>query len=126
MPRPRLSDRQWAAVSAHLPPRPPRPKGGRPPADDRACLEGIPWVLRTGARWRDVPPGYGVSGVTCWRRLAGWQAAGCFAAMWAAFLGELTARGRLKWAELAVDGTYVPAKKGARASASAAGGSAAG
>ena len=127
--RPRLSDRQWAAIAPHLPARPPRPRGGRPPCDDRACLEGVLWVLRTGGRWKDVPAGPHTglpSGVTCWRRLRDWQAAGSFAAMWAAFLAELTARGRLKWAELAVDGTYVPAKKGARRSAGAAAGPAPG
>ena len=89
-------------------------------------MEGVLWVLRTGARWRDVPQDLGVSGVTCWRRLAEWQAAGCFAAMWAGFLAELTSRGRAGRGELSVDGTYVPAKKGARRSAGAAAGPARG
>ena len=123
--RPRLTDAQWAAVAPHLPAAKPRGGRGRPPCDDRACLEGILWVLRTGGRWRDVPDGL-PSGVTCWRRLRDWQAEGRFAGMWAAFLAALTARGRLAWAELAVDGTQVPAKKGARRSAAAAGSSAAG
>ena len=124
--RPRLTDAQWAAVAPYLPAAKPRGGRGRPPCDDRACLEGVLWVLRTGSRWRDVPAGPHTglpSGVTCWRRLRDWQAAGRFAAMWAAFLAELTARGRLGWVELAVDGTQVPAKKGARRSAAAGGSS---
>ena len=47
-----LSDRQWEKIQALLPP----PRGfGRPRAEDRAVLEGILWVLRSGARWRDLP-----------------------------------------------------------------------
>jgi transposase len=45
-----LTDEQWQRIAPRLPKHPPRPKGGRPPADDRACLEGILWLLRTGAR----------------------------------------------------------------------------
>jgi transposase len=50
---------------------------GRLPLDDRACLNGILFVLLTGIRWTDLPQqlGYG-SGMTCWRRLRDWQAAG--------------------------------------------------
>ena len=45
-----LTDKQWERIEPHLPPRPRSGKGGRPPADDRDCLEGILWVLRSGAR----------------------------------------------------------------------------
>jgi len=38
----------WALVTPLLPERPPRPKGGRPPLDDRKVLEGIAFVLHTG------------------------------------------------------------------------------
>ena len=31
------------------------PRGGRPRADDRKVLEGILWILRSGARWQDLP-----------------------------------------------------------------------
>ena len=53
-----LTDEQWARISKHLPKHPAEPKGGRPRADDRAVMEGILWVLRSGARWRDMPDRY--------------------------------------------------------------------
>ena len=123
MSKPELSDAQWAAVLPHLPPAPPRGGRGRPRVDDRLCLEGVLWVLRTGAPWRDLPNRL-PSGSTCRRRLAAWHEGGHLGAMWAAFLARLTARGRVKWAELAVDGTFVPQKKGARRPAGAAAGGA--
>ena len=70
----RLTDAQWALVEPHLPKRKPSAKGGRPPADDRACFEGVLWILRTGARWKDLPKEY-PSPATCWRRLAQWERA---------------------------------------------------
>ena len=118
---PQISDAAWAAVAPHLPPPKPPHANGRPRRDDRDCLEGILFVLRTGCRWRDLPP-HLPSGSTCRRRLAEWHAAGRLAAMWSAFLAALAARGRVKWAELTVDGTFVPAKRGARRSAAGAGG----
>ena len=49
----------------------------RPRIEDRAALEGILFVLRTGCRWRDLPPQLGCgSGHTAWRRLRQWQKAG--------------------------------------------------
>jgi len=52
MIRHRLSDDQWACVEEHFP----EPAGtGRPPNDPRQMLDGILWILRTGAPWRDLP-----------------------------------------------------------------------
>ncbi len=51
---------------------PPGGKQGRPRSDDRLVLEGILWVLRSGARWRDLPERY-PSDSTCWRRLRDWE-----------------------------------------------------
>ncbi len=78
MAKPLASDALWAAVEPLLPPR---PKGGRPRASDRAALAGIIFVLRTGIPWEYVPREMGVCGMTCWRRLRGWQAAGVWAAL---------------------------------------------
>ena len=72
-----LTDEQWERVKPHLPPERRSRKGGRPRADDRACLEGVLWVLRSGARWKDLPKDQGFpSPPTCWRRLGRWERAG--------------------------------------------------
>ena len=50
-----LSDEAWEALSPHLP----RGRPGKPRVDDRTVISGILHVLKTGCRWRDVPPAYG-------------------------------------------------------------------
>ena len=50
-----LSDEAWKALSPHLP----RGKPGKPRVVDRTVISGILHVLKTGCRWRDVPPVYG-------------------------------------------------------------------
>ena len=111
-----LTDRQWGKIRPHLPKRTPSRKGGRPPADDRECLEGILWVLRSGARWKDLPEDF-PSPSTCWRRLRDWEEAGVWLKIWRIFLSELDNRGRLGWEETFADGSFAPAKKGVNASA---------
>ena len=111
MPKPFLSDEQWEKIEPLLP-QPSR--RGRPWAENRRVLEGILWVLKTGARWRDLPPEY-PSSSTCWRRLQLWEAHGVWLNVWRQFLAELDARGALDWSESFVDGSFAPAKKGARA-----------
>ena len=110
-----LTDKQWEKIKPHIPPRPARRKGGRPPRGDRECLEGILWVLKTGARWQDLPDVY-PNPSTCWRRLKLWHETGVLRNMWRAFLSELDAAGILDWEETFVDATFIPAKKGARQS----------
>lgn len=103
-----LSDVQWKVIEPLLPP----PKRmGRPRADDRKTVEGILWVLRTGARWQDVPREYG-SPTTCWRRLKEWEEAGVWESIWRAILASLEAQQKLDWAQAFLDGSFVPAKKG--------------
>jgi transposase len=55
MTEPLVSDALWALIAPLLPERPPRPKGGRPPLDDRKALEGVVFVLRTGIPGRACP-----------------------------------------------------------------------
>ena len=113
-----LTDDRWERIKPLLPPQPRSRKGGRPRADDRACLEGVLWVLRSGARWKDLPRDRGFpSPATCWRRLARWERGGVWLRLWQAFLDELDERGRLDWSECFADATFAPAKKGASASA---------
>jgi len=114
--KPLLTDAQWTHIAPLLPKPRRKPLGGRPRVDDRACFEGILWILRTGARWRDLPPTY-PSGVTCWRRLGEWERADVWLRLWRGFLKTLNTRKQLDWSEAFLDGTFAPAKKGALASA---------
>ena len=109
-----LDERLWRRAEPLLPKAPPRPKGGRPRASDRACLEGVLCSLRTGCPWEYLPRELGVSGMTCWRRLRDWQAAGVWAALHLALLDALGREGMLDWSRASVDSSSVPAKRGAR------------
>ncbi len=108
-----LTDAQWEKIGPLLPKRPKRPRGGRPPANDRKVLEGILWILRSGARWQDLPDEF-PSPATCWRRLRDWEEQEVWLTIWRAFLAELNQREQLDWSESFLDGSFAPAKKGAR------------
>ncbi len=106
-----LNHSQWENIQPLLP----RRAGfGRPRADDRLVLEGILWVLRSGARWRDLPERY-PSASTCWRRLRDWEEEDIWLNIWRLFLSELDAQGKLNWDEVFMDGSFAPAKKGGSA-----------
>jgi transposase len=109
-----LSDKQWAKLEPLLPKH---SSAGRPWKDNRAVLEGILWILKTGARWRDLPSDFGVSPATCWRRLHLWEEHDVWLKVWRRFLAELDEHGQLDWSESFIDGSFAPAKKGAPASA---------
>jgi transposase len=68
-----LTDAQWERLAALLPSQ--RPRTGRPAKDHRSVLNGILWVLRTGAPWRDLPQRYG-SWQMVYRRFRRWRDAG--------------------------------------------------
>jgi transposase len=108
-----LTNQQWAKLAPLLPELKPSPKGGRWPIPNRPCFEGILWVLRSGARWKDLPKRY-PSPSTCWRRLRDWEKQGVWLRAWRTFLGQLDVKGRLRWHEVFADGTFSPAKKGAQ------------
>lgn len=111
-----LTEVQWKHIEPLLPvPRPSR-KGGRRFVPNRPCFEGILWVLRSGARWKDLPRQY-PSPSTCWRRLQSWEESGIWLKAWRALLGQLDAKGQLDWAEVFADGSFASAKKGGPASA---------
>ena len=71
--------------------------GGPKPIPNRPVFEGILWVLRSGARWKDLPEQY-PSPSTCWRRLRAWEADGIWLKAWRALLRQLDAQGQLDWA----------------------------
>lgn len=114
--KPLVSDELWALVAPLLPPEPPKPKGGRPRVSDRAALTGIIFVLKTGIPWELLPPEMGCgSGVTCWRRLRDWQAAGVWDRLHQTLLDRLGETDRIDWSRAAMDSASIPAKRGAPA-----------
>ncbi|GAA1965444.1 IS5 family transposase [Catenulispora subtropica] len=86
---------------------------GRPRLDDRKALNGILFVLYTGIRWEFLPQelGYG-SGMTCWRRLRDWNAAGVWQRLHELLLAELRGAGLLDFSRAAVDSSHIRAMKG--------------
>jgi transposase len=113
---PLLKDDQWLKLDPLLPTMPPGKKGGRPWRNNRQVLEGILWVLKTGARWRDLPERY-PSPSTCWRRLKLWEEMDIWLDIWRALLAQLDEQQYLMWEETFADGSFAPAKKGGSASA---------
>ena len=112
-----MTDEQWELIEPLLPvAKGRRDKRGRPWAGNRACLEGILWILQTGAAWRFLPTEF-PSPSTCWRRLQRWEEQGVWLRAWRAFLGALDEEGLLEWEESFLDGSFAPAKKGALPSA---------
>ena len=104
----------WKKIKPLLPEVRPSEKGGRPRLDDERALNGILFVLRTGIAWEDLPQelGFG-SGMTCWRRLRDWQAAGVWHRLHLILLAELRGAGQLDLSRASLDGSTVPSPRGA-------------
>ena len=114
MARPLVPDALWAELEPLLPPRRPRPKGGRPPLSDRAVLTGILFVLKSGLPWEMLPKEMGCGcGMTCWRRLRDWQTTGVWAQLHRVLLDRLGRANAVDWSRCAVDSAAVAAKRGA-------------
>ena len=110
MAKPLLTDELWKRIKRHIPPEPPKPKGGRPRVSDRACLTGILFILKTGTPWEYLPREMGCgSGMTCWRRLRDWQTAGVWQKIWRALLDELGMADVIDWSTSAMDSCSVRA-----------------
>lgn len=118
MAKPLLTDELWERIEPLLPPRAPRPKGGRPPVPDRAALTGILFIMRTGCQWEYLPKELGCgSGMTCWRRLRDWHQAGVWEKVWRLLLDELGLADQIDWSKAALDSCSVRAVFGGRAPA---------
>ncbi|MFN6505896.1 IS5 family transposase [Xanthomonas translucens pv. translucens] len=106
--RKEISTALWKRIHPLIPVVPPSPKGGRPRVDDQSALNGIVYVLRTGIAWEDLPQelGYG-SGMTCWRRLRDWQAAGVWHRLHQGLLAELRRADRLDFSRASLDAASV-------------------
>ena len=108
-----LRNEQWERIKQFIPePKAGPGKSGRPPQDVRAVLNGILWILRTGAPWADLPERYPPRS-TCHRRFQEWTESGVFAKILTALAKDLKERGGIDLSEGFIDGAFAPAKKGA-------------
>ena len=94
MKRYELPDRQGQRLEPLLPPE--RPHTGRPNHCHRTILNGILWVLRTGAPWRDLPERYGRVG-TVSSRFYRWRGAGVWQRVLEALQAQADAKGLIDW-----------------------------
>ena len=85
-------------------------RGGRW-GDARRVLNGVLWILRTGAPWQDLPSRYGPY-QTCHRRFQQWQRSGVLHGILWALCEDLLARGELGLDEAFVDASFAGAKRG--------------
>jgi transposase len=105
-----LSDEQFERVEPVLPSVEGR---GRPFKDHRQVVNGIFWVLRSGAPWRDLPSRYGKWKTARCDRFSRWAEDGTLDRIVEHLQGELDAEGRIDWDQFNVDGTTVPASRAA-------------
>jgi transposase len=113
MAKPLVSDDLWAVVEPLLPPTRPPGTRGHPPVPNRVALAGIIFVLRTGLPWEYFPQELGCCGMTLWRRLRAWPAAGVWVRLHRVLLQRLADAGRIDWRRASADASRVPAKGGA-------------
>src|SRR2546427_9429691 len=107
-----LSDAHWELIERILRPQRRTDGRGRPWQDTRAVLNGILWVLGTGAQWRELPKKYPPY-QTCHRRFQQWGQAGKLERILHVLAEEVQARGKLHLEEGFIYASFTGAKKGA-------------
>lgn len=110
--REELTNEQWALIAPLFEKADVIQTRGRPPKPAREVLNGVLWILRSGARWQDLPerfPPY----QTCHRRFQEWVKDGRLRKILETLAQDLLERGKLDLSETFIDGTFIVAKKGA-------------
>ncbi len=105
-----LTNEQWSVLAPVLQKRNLDGRG-RPRRDDREVLEGILWVLKTGAQWKHLPKTYPPY-QTCHRRFQWWVQCGLIDHILEALAMDMEERGKIKLRSCFLDGTFAGAKKG--------------
>lgn len=107
-----ITNEQWELIAPCLALPPRKEHRGRKRTDDRPILDGILWILRTGAQWKDLPdrhPPY----QTCHRRFQEWSQREVLLEILALLAQDMEERGKINLEECFIDGTFSSAKKGA-------------
>ena len=109
----KIPDDLWEELQSIIPSRPDRSKGGRPPADVRLLFDGMFYILRTGAAWREMPDKYGPWS-TVYDRFREWRDAKVFEQLWAKCLHYYEQKYGIIWEWQSSDGTYVRSPMGGK------------
>jgi transposase len=110
MRRHELSEAQWQLIQPILPER--TATTGRPPTDPRLMLNGILWILRTGAPWRDLPEYFG-PWQTVYDHFRNWRRDRVFDRVLDALQIRLDRDGKIDWDLWCIDGSSVRASRAA-------------
>lgn len=104
-----LTDAGFALVEDLMPPN---GKRGKQWNDHRKTLNGILWVLHTGAQWRELPERYGVF-TSVHDRFSRWRRDGTFARILERLQLKLDAKGHIDTDLWCIDATHVRASRSA-------------
>jgi transposase len=100
----RLPDELWARMEPLLPPRPAHPLGcHNPRVPDRAAMDAIFFVLRTGCQWNALNQTGICSSSSAHRRFQDWAEAGVFEAFWREGLLAYDGLVGIDWTWMALD-----------------------
>lgn len=110
MERHELGDEQWALIEDLFPKN--GKKAGRPWSEHRRILNGMFWILGTGAPWRDLPKGYG-PWQTVHRRFSRYRRDGTFDRILERLQVNLDENGKIDWDLFCIDGSSVRAHRAA-------------
>lgn len=101
-----LTDEQWNRLEPLLPPQ--KPEIGRPRESHRRIINGILWILKTGAPWRDLPDRYG-PWQTVYGRFNQWRKDGLWKRLFQRLQSKAQAEDEIDWEVHFVDGSIVQA-----------------
>lgn len=110
MKRHEVSEEEWAILDPLIPTS--TAKTGRPPRDRREMLNGVLWILSTGAPWRDLPERFG-PWQSVYEYFSNWRASGVFDAILDALHVCLDKNGLIDWDLWCLDGSSVRATRAA-------------
>lgn len=108
----KVTDSQWEFICPYIPEAEYKTgRRGPPQTDPRKVLNGILWIIKTGARWKDLPKEY-PSYQTCHRWFQKWVKIGAMYSIVKALVEHLKKQGNIDLTETFIDATYVDAQKG--------------
>ena len=107
----KLTEKQWQLIAPLFENDNRNGMVGRPATPARDVLNGVLWILKTGARWKDLPREY-PSYQTCHRRFQRWVRDGTVERALQVLAEDLRERGGIDLREAFIDGTFSSAKKG--------------